>query len=338
MGIFKNLTMGIYRHPKSGIWHANYFDAFNKRHRPSLHTRDKRVAEIKFADIRRKQSIIKDTAVNISWEDFKTKYYAFIEVEKAPDTVARHKIANRYLEELKKPRVLADISPMLLQNLKEMLIKNGKKPAGINRTLKALKTMMRQAEKWDLIPPQKWSNVSKLKEKKGRVDFYTEQEIEQILEALPQWRLIILLGVRAGLRRGEISALRWTDVDFKNNQLYIAPNKTENFRYVPISAQLLECLKAAHKQAVDAFVVKPLGSCQRGDKYFLTAAYNKTLKEKKFRGSMHTLRHTFASHLVQAGIDLYTVSKLLGHTSIKTTEIYAHLAPQTLQNAVGKLP
>jgi len=53
--------------------------------------------------------------------------------------------------------------------------------------------------------------------------------------------------------------------------------------------------------------------------------------------SLHTLRHTFASHLVMNGTDVYTVQKLLGHSSIKTTEIYAHLAPDFLKAAVQKL-
>jgi site-specific recombinase XerD len=56
------------------------------------------------------------------------------------------------------------------------------------------------------------------------------------------------------------------------------------------------------------------------------------------KGTLHTLRHTFASHLVQAGVDLYSVSKLLGHSSIKMTEIYAHLAPKTLQEVIKRLP
>lgn len=53
---------------------------------------------------------------------------------------------------------------------------------------------------------------------------------------------------------------------------------------------------------------------------------------------IHKLRHTFASHLVQNRVDLYTVSKLLGHKNILTTQIYAHLIPDTLQSAVDRLP
>lgn len=69
------------------------------------------------------------------------------------------------------------------------------------------------------------------------------------------------------------------------------------------------------------------------------AFYAKETKEKlPFKCGLHKLRHTFASHLVQNGVDLYRVSKLLGHSSIKMTEIYAHLAPADLKSAVTKLP
>ena len=62
------------------------------------------------------------------------------------------------------------------------------------------------------------------------------------------------------------------------------------------------------------------------------------VKKANLKGSLHTLRHTFASWLVQNGVDLYTVSKLLGHSSIKATEIYAHLSPNTFLTAVQHLP
>jgi site-specific recombinase XerD len=70
----------------------------------------------------------------------------------------------------------------------------------------------------------------------------------------------------------------------------------------------------------------------------LSAYFQKISRKAGLSGNIHTLRHTYASHLVQNGVDLYTVSKLLGHTTIKTTQIYAHLAPHSLIAAIDRLP
>ena len=67
----------------------------------------------------------------------------------------------------------------------------------------------------------------------------------------------------------------------------------------------------------------------------MTAFYRQIAKEAGVKSFIHKLRHTFASRLVQNGTNLYTVSKLLGHSRIQMTEIYAHLAPDTLQAAVA---
>ena len=237
---------------------------------------------------------------------------------------------------------LSDITPAQLDalaiELKAKQKDSSKTAAGINRNIRALKTAMRQAEFWDLIPPQNWRKVSKFKENKGRVEFHTPEEIKQILKIFnPAWRLVVLLGCRAGLRRGEIAALKWADVDFANNQLYIAPNKTERHRYVPLSADLRKALESAPRDK-GPYVINVGDPNKRDSKDFLTAYYSKATADLPFKCGLHKLRHTFASHLVQNGVDLYRVSKLLGHSSITMTEIYAHLAPQDLASAIKKLP
>lgn len=70
----------------------------------------------------------------------------------------------------------------------------------------------------------------------------------------------------------------------------------------------------------------------------VSTRYRKFVRSVGLKGGVHKLRHTFASHLVQNGVDLYTVSKMLGHNSITTTEIYAHLSPLTLAQAIAKFP
>ncbi len=106
----------------------------------------------------------------------------------------------------------------------------------------------------------------------------------------------------------------------------------------PLSRDSKDSLETAKTTATDDFVVHVGMDEARNSNYYITAAYAKNTAKLPFRCFMHKLRHTFASHLVQAGVDLYRVSKLLGHSSITMTEIYAHLAPADLQNAITKLP
>ena len=343
--------MPIYYRKDRKLYYADYVDAFGHRRRLSLDTPNKRVAEMKFAEMLRRENLIKQTGVpNMSWEQFKQKFFAFINLERAPSTVARYKLAIRYLEELHSFTYLHEITPNVLQHLKETLLSRHKGIAGVNRDVKAIKAMMHLAEKWELVPAKKWQNVTKIKEKKGRVEFYTEEEINRMLALWPSWRVVILLGVRAGLRRAEMAMLRWDDIDFENNQIYVGVRKEDlkkmsyhdlhksyKFRYVPLSPQLKEALLDAKKRAKTPFVVNIKGKALRTDRCYISSAFNIKLKRRHFKGTLHTLRHTFASHLVQRDVTLYKVKELMGHESIKTTEIYAHLAPKTLQDAIKKL-
>lgn len=96
-----------------------------------------------------------------------------------------------------------------------------------------------------------------IRERADRVVFHTREEIDKLLAAFPSdaWRLVVLLGADAGLRRGEMANLKWEDVDFDNNQLYIASNKTEHYSFVPMTGTLQEALEKARTRAKHEYVV-----------------------------------------------------------------------------------
>ena len=101
------------------------------------------------------------------------------------------------------------------------------------------------------------------------------------------------------------------------------------------AAELRVALEQARKRNKKKEYVINVGNTEnRGSKDYLSVYYLKATSVLPFHCFLHKLRHTFASHLVQAGVDLYRVSKLLGHSSIKMTEIYAHLAPTDLISAI----
>jgi integrase len=133
--------------------------------------------------------------------------------------------------------------------------------------------------------------------------------------------------LNTGLRRNEALDLRWRDVDFEKGVIYIAKTKDREMRIVPMN-------KHAH------MILAELGPS-------LFTGLNSNLVTHKFRKAadaagldgfkLHSLRHSFASALVAAGVDIYTVSKLLGHSDLKTTMVYAKVGVGTMQAAVDVL-
>lgn len=309
---------------------------------------DKRVAEERLADL------IKDREAqryghaprDVRWPDFKAKYLAWSEGAKAATTFKRDRMALSSLEKFHSPRFLHEIRPEMLERWKAERRASGRGNATINRDLCSVKSMMRKALDWGYVRDWRGASVKKLKQTEGRLLFYTPEELGRLLtvcrsrfSAFYDWETLCLLGSRAGLRRSEIYWLSWEDVDLKRRLISIHPKdgwqpKTGEQRHIPMPADLTKHLVKNHHALGDARWV--LGD--RPSLAVMSAFFRKISRKAKLAGNIHTLRHTYASHLVQAGVDLYTVSKLLGHKDVNMTRRYAHLAPKTLEDAVAKLP
>jgi integrase len=143
----------------------------------------------------------------------------------------------------------------------------------------------------------------------------------------------VLLSMNTGMRRGELLALRWANVDMKGKQITIEGStaKSQQTRHIPLNDEALDVLKHWKKQAPENERVMPVETSFRKAWIALLGRARIT----KFR--WHDLRHHFASRLVQAGVPLNTVRELLGHASMAMTLRYAHLAPDQKREAVAKL-
>jgi integrase len=155
----------------------------------------------------------------------------------------------------------------------------------------------------------------------------------------------VMLMLFAGLRSGEALALRWVDVDFTQKVLYISPRddwrpKSGKGRVIPVPKDLGAFLGERRRLIPEAVLVvegetfTPYMVKRRLKSVVIDAGLP---TEGEAAITAHVLRHTYASHLVMKGVPLYTVSALLGHSTVKTTEIYAHLAPGHLQAAVQEI-
>jgi integrase len=223
-----------------------------------------------------------------------------------------------------------------------------KKPKTINNELAILSAMLHHAEANKYIAPGQVPKIKKLKVADKRLRFLSHEEIERLIQALQDFsgdvQAYVMLMLYCGLRSGEAAHTRWVDIDWEKRQLFVTPRedwqpKNKRIRMIPITQRLYDFLEW-RRNCADAD--PELVTCQRGDRYY-EPCVRKVMKKAGLettgpnKVTAHTLRHTFASHLVMAGVPLYSVSQMLGHSSISITEIYAHLAPSHLQEAASAL-
>lgn len=144
-------------------------------------------------------------------------------------------------------------------------------------------------------------------------------------------KAIFVLGYGCGMRVSEVLNLKIEDIDGKRKVILIKNSKNNKDRYVPISDNILNCLRNYYiKYKPNEFLFNGLFK----NKYSSTSCNNIVKKYFGKSFSFHTLRHTYATHLLDKGTDLRLIQKLLGHLSIKTTQIYTHVSLNMLSNIV----
>jgi len=234
-------------------------------------------------------------------------------------------------------RMLSDISPFLIEKYK--IKRSAKaKPATVNRELALLKHMYTMAIKWRKTFSNPVKEVKLFREENTQERILTQEEIRILLEACSDsLRPIVVTAVNSGMRLGEILTLTWGQVDFEQRVITILHSKSGKVRKVPMNETLWETLRAIKKNAAqDAVFI----SDRTGRPYKINCrgSWDKALKKAGISDCrFHDLRHTFASHLVAAGVDIITVQQLLGHSTIVITQRYAHSAPQSKREAVALL-
>lgn len=168
-------------------------------------------------------------------------------------------------------------------------------------------------------------------------------EVERLLGAMsrPNHRVALMLAYGAGLRVGEICRLRVDDIDPKRMVLRIRHAKCGRERYVMLSARLLRELRAYWKAARLSGPVLFPGNA--GRIWLTRAAIHKAVVGAARRAGLrkrvspHTLRHSFATHLLEAGTDLRTLQVLLGYASIESTTLYLHVSTARMQSITSPL-
>jgi integrase len=185
--------------------------------------------------------------------------------------------------------------------------------------------------------------IKKPKRDNKRDRFLTFDESDRLLNELkkqyPEIYEISLISLRCGLRAGEIFSLKWADIDSKNGRLIVRDTKATN-RFPLMTFDIKEIFRNKKRGAANDLVFPDKNGKKRKaiSKSFMRTVnklgLNDDATDSRNKVVFHSLRHTYASWLVQEGTPLYEVAKHLGHSTIAMTERYSHLAPKNFENSV----
>ena len=174
----------------------------------------------------------------------------------------------------------------------------------------------------------------------------SQEEVKRLIEAAPNllYRTLLMLLYGTGLRRAEASLLKVSDIDSERRVIHVRQGKGSRDRDVPLTAKLLEALRQYWRWKKPKVYLFPSTPGHRGVEQPISgetvwyACHRAAVKAdiQKPIGP-HTLRHSFATHLLEAGADLRTIQVLLGHQKLKDTIVYLHLSQRHLHAAINPL-
>jgi integrase len=208
-------------------------------------------------------------------------------------------------------------------------------PATINRELACLKTLFNKAVEWGRIEKNTIRAVKKFKEDNARERILTADEARRLIEnSSDSIRPVLIIALNTGMRRNEILSLKWPNVDLLRVYIFIDDSKSGKPRKVPMNSAVLEAfLGLPHVSDYVFFNTETKAAVKD-----IKTAFKAACRRAEITGlRLHDLRHTAATKMIEAGVDLVTVSKILGHASIQMTMRYAHPTPENMRLAVSKL-
>lgn len=354
----------VYRRDPDGPYWLDYFDATGKRVRRSLETKILKEAKERRDAILSGTVELRWGTRDLDCKPaaFWTAYKAWAESHIRPETLKRVTIDwNLFLAKVK-PRTLGAVTLLDVEQFKRDLIADGLAPRTINDALTRLHGLYARAVKLGLYKRgNPFSGIDRLPVEKTAPKWLTRSQLECVLKharahSVEAYHFIGLMAY-AGMRFKEAVSARWEWFDFDRGTITIQADdssgfktKSKRFRSIPIHKELRAILEPQWRPA--GFIIAPEKTVagvwrvrfepKRGFKTAVLRAEQELFPER-FREvdgrleridkkapswcTPHTLRHTFASLLVQSGVDLYKVSVWLGHSDVRVTQIYSHLAP-----------
>lgn len=294
----------------------------------------------------------KPTVIFLS--ELRTEILKFVSVNLRPSTAKLY--ANAFDELLK---VIGDkpISLITFQDIEQYkaVRLNQIAKGTVNIRLTKIKSIFNLAIKFGFLKQSPAENVRKISISEKPIRAFSTNEVELILSNITnkKIRLFCKFAYLTGMRLNEVCNVQWCDIDFSEMNLTVKnkddfETKSGRMRVVPISKQLHELLNELLQDYQTGNVLTMLNperylfESRKGFRYSkntMTNRFKEVLRKLNFKEhfSFHSLRHTYATTLINKGVPAVHVQKLLGHSSIKTTEIYLHNSIEDLRKSISKI-
>jgi integrase len=338
---------GIYeREPGSGVWWIRWTDQVGKRHREKagkwsaaeklLHKRRTGALEgRKLPELSRRAAVTfgelcEDALAHSEAENSQKQTYELGTRIKQIKPV----FGSRPAEDIKKSEIVTWLS--------EQAKVRDWKPASLNRWQATFSLIYRVGMDNEKIDRNPATRIRRKTESNGRVRFLSKEEEVALSAAIsslfPEFLPHVQIALHTGMRMSEQYGLKWKQVDLEMKQIHLHKTKNGHPRVVRLNSVAVSALQSLHspKTKLSDYVFPSVrtGEALQGSRGWFPTALEKAGIEDF---TWHCLRHTFASRLAMASVDLRTIAELLGHRTLQMVMRYSHLAPEHQANAVERL-
>jgi integrase len=275
---------------------------------------------------------------------FQKDFLAYAESIYARRTVIIYELTLRYFVTQTGECSLASLNQKHLDDYVTTRLKKGISPVTVNIETRALKAALNTAVRWKLLEANPFARAKQLRVPRKLPVYFSQDDFKKLVLVVeePWFKELIVFSVGTGMRQGEVLSLRWNSVDLDRKVIHIESaatfrTKQGGRRTIPISDLVWSMLSRKRHHPSCDLIFHFRG--RKISESYLTHRFKKAVRLAKLNEDLHwhSLRHTHASWLVQAGVSLYEVQKLLGHSSPTVTEVYSHLQPEHLHGTVNKI-
>ncbi|HVB35396.1 MAG TPA: site-specific integrase [Patescibacteria group bacterium] len=328
---------GIFERPTgSGDWWIRYHDQHGREHREKVGRRSAAIAayQKRKTEIRECRFFPEQLRhrARISFNQIADDALLYAERHKGERSAREDRWKMTRLRAWFGDCPAADLRPEEIDSRLAELTRRGRAPATVNQYRALLSLTYSLAVRAGKVAENPLRRVPIRRTNNARVRFLTAQEEMQLRSAIrrlcPHREAEIDLALHTGMRRGEQYGLRWQDIDIERSLITIPRSKHGEKRWLPINSAARRALDLLREQGHGLRVCGP-----RGRRWFDRAVQAAGIRDFRY----HDLRHTFASRLVMAGVDLRTVQELMGHKTLLMTLRYAHLSEAHTREAIEKL-